>query len=91
MLTLISGPVDDNDCRAQCQTIANAVNPIADCQAGCVKGNGTAADDLAYKNCYQGCIGTATVSSVAAATTSAGEATETSEATATTGMFLRVQ
>lgn len=91
ILNPLPGPVDDNDCRAECASIPNAVNPIADCQAKCYKGNGTDADNLAYKGCYQGCIETATTSfaAVTTSTVSAGEATETAEVTSTAGMFDR--
>lgn len=81
-----TGDADDNDCRAECGKIANAVNPIADCQTGCFQGNGTDKDNKAYEGCMQDCVRTATTldAAVSTSTSSAGETTETAEVTATT-------
>jgi hypothetical protein len=73
-----SGSSDDNDCRAKCQALANSVNPIADCQAACPKGNGDAAANDSYQSCYQGCQATATnAPATTAQKTSAGDSTAT--------------
>ncbi|ELR08208.1 hypothetical protein VC83_08028 [Pseudogymnoascus destructans] len=48
-------PSNDNDCRAKCQLLANSVNPKIDCQAACPKGDGSAAANLSYRNCFQSC------------------------------------
>ncbi|KAL5346949.1 hypothetical protein V496_10121 [Pseudogymnoascus sp. VKM F-4515 (FW-2607)] len=48
-------PSNDNECRAECQLLANSVNPIGDCQTACPKGDGKAAANLTYKECILGC------------------------------------
>lgn len=53
------GADSDSQCRADCQLLANSVNPIANCQSLCPKGNGTAIDNKNYEECYQACISTA--------------------------------
>lgn len=51
----------DVDCTAHCVAVPNPnnsqVNATNDCVAACPQGNGTAADNLNYSNCVQGCIG----------------------------------
>ncbi|KAB5579887.1 hypothetical protein GE09DRAFT_418123 [Coniochaeta sp. 2T2.1] len=51
----------DVGCTAKCIAVPNpdpaAVNATNDCVAACPKGNGTAADNLAYQECVDACIG----------------------------------
>jgi hypothetical protein len=73
-----TGASNDNNCRAKCQALANAVNPIADCQAACPKGDGGAAANDAYKSCISNCAATAAVAPLTTAQqTSAPVATST--------------
>ncbi|OBT63000.1 hypothetical protein VE03_07623 [Pseudogymnoascus sp. 23342-1-I1] len=72
----------DNECRATCQLLANSVNPISDCQAACPKGDGKAAANLAYKECFQGCA-TISATPTSAAETSGSDATGAATATGT--------
>lgn len=76
ILTTFTGPSNDNDCRAKCQLLANSVNPIGDCQAACPKGDGSAAGNLSYKECLQGCNALSPVPS-ASETSSAASSTST--------------
>ncbi|KFY74254.1 hypothetical protein V499_05710 [Pseudogymnoascus sp. VKM F-103] len=73
---LATCPSNDNDCRAKCQLLANSVNPIGDCQAACPKGDGSAAGNLSYKECLQGCNALSPVPS-ASETSSAASSTST--------------
>ncbi|KFZ10764.1 hypothetical protein V502_07940 [Pseudogymnoascus sp. VKM F-4520 (FW-2644)] len=54
-ICLANCPASDNACRANCQLLANSVNPINDCQAACPKGDGKAAANQAYQDCIQSC------------------------------------
>lgn len=73
---LLTCAADDNDCRTKCQALANSVNPIADCQAACPKGDGSATANESYKQCFQACQNTAAqVPSTTAQETSAPDAT----------------
>lgn len=51
----------DVDCTAHCVAVPNPnssqVNATNECVTNCPQGNGTAADNLNYSNCVQGCIG----------------------------------
>ncbi|KAI1744374.1 hypothetical protein F4680DRAFT_444403 [Xylaria scruposa] len=51
----------DTKCRANCIAVPSPdtqnVNATTSCVAGCPQGNGTAADNQAYANCVQNCIG----------------------------------
>jgi squalene cyclase len=53
------------------------VNPIADCQASCPKGNGTAEDNQNYNDCVTDCIATAQVTIVSSTATFAQSETST--------------
>lgn len=84
---------DDNDCRFECLDFANSVNPIADCQAACPKGNGTAEDNAAYQSCYSDCIDLAPEDAISTTTddsettttqTQTADSEETTDADATT-------
>ncbi|TRX98137.1 hypothetical protein FHL15_000782 [Xylaria flabelliformis] len=51
----------DTKCRANCIAVPSPdtqnVNATTSCVAGCPQGNGTAADNQAYADCVQKCIG----------------------------------
>ncbi|KAI3331788.1 hypothetical protein HD806DRAFT_529563 [Xylariaceae sp. AK1471] len=51
----------DTNCRAHCIAVPSPdnenVNQTTACVAACPQGNGTAADNQAYADCVQGCIG----------------------------------
>lgn len=73
---LLTCASDDNECRTKCQALANSVNPIADCQAACPKGDGSATANESYKQCFQACqTAAAQVPSTTAQETSAPNAT----------------
>ncbi|KAI1631972.1 hypothetical protein F4809DRAFT_128577 [Biscogniauxia mediterranea] len=52
---------DDTTCRAACIAVPSPdnanVNATTDCVAACPQGNGTAAENSAYGDCVQNCIG----------------------------------
>lgn len=65
------------------------MNPIADCQAACPKGNGTEADNAAYQTCYTDCIelgeiDTTTTETEAETTTTETDSEQTTDSDATT-------
>ncbi|KAL7628156.1 hypothetical protein AAE478_002354 [Parahypoxylon ruwenzoriense] len=51
---------DDVNCQAKCIAVPSPdtqnVNATTECVANCPQGNGTAADNLDYANCVNGCI-----------------------------------
>ncbi|KAI1407496.1 hypothetical protein F5Y13DRAFT_174750 [Hypoxylon sp. FL1857] len=51
---------DDVNCQAKCIAVPSPdnsnVNKTTECVAACPQGNGTAADNLDYANCVNGCI-----------------------------------
>jgi len=73
---------NDATCRTNCVLVGVRVNPIADCQATCVHGNGTDAENLAYDNCMSGCISTAGVQATAITTGSPSTSFATATGTA---------
>jgi len=76
---------DDAVCQQACVALANGVNPIANCQTLCPKGNGTEADNLAYTQCVSACISTAGVQATAFTTTTSATVATSTAASETSG------
>ena len=88
----VSGSASDAICRAKCIVASEGdyaqQNKTIDCISDCPKGNGTAADNLAFENFQKGCLMSATigVSTLAAPNTDSTASSEVKTvATRTTG------
>ncbi|KFY17296.1 hypothetical protein V491_05041 [Pseudogymnoascus sp. VKM F-3775] len=83
-ICLESCPDNDNDCRAKCQLLANSVNPIADCQSACTKGDGSATANQNYQTCFENCKTISTSAAAEETGTATGTATGTGSGAAST-------